>query len=168
MQVILETDRLNLRQFELQDAEFIISLLNSPGWLKYIGDRNVKTIEEAEQYLLKGPLNSFKVNGYGLAMVELKDSKLPIGMCGLIRRDYLQLPDIGFAFLPEYIGKGYGFEIAKATLDYAFQQLKFSGVFAITLAENVNSIKLIERIGLKFLKNIIVPDDNEELMLFST
>ncbi|CAN5535439.1 GNAT family N-acetyltransferase [soil metagenome] len=168
MDLVLETERLNLRQFELQDAEFIISLLNSPGWLKYIGDRNVKTTEEAELYLLNGPMNSFKVNGFGLAMVELKDSNVPIGMCGLIRRDYLQLPDIGFALLSEYMGMSYGFEIAKATLDYALHELKLPGILAITLPDNVQSIKLIERIGMSFVKNIIVPDDNEELMLFST
>ena len=102
---ILRTERLQLRRFCFDDSEFIISLLNSEGWLKYIGDRNVKTKEQAENYLKNGPLKSYEQNGFGLSMVETRNGK-PIGMCGLIKRNYLEHPDIGFAFLPEFSSMG--------------------------------------------------------------
>ena len=119
MKNILETERLLLREFSTEDASFIIELLNSPGWIKYIGDRNVKTPEQASEYLLNGPIKSYAVNGYGLWLVEKKDDQAKIGMCGIIRRETLKDPDIGFAFLPEFSGKGYAYEIAKACLDHA-------------------------------------------------
>jgi RimJ/RimL family protein N-acetyltransferase len=95
---ILETKRLRLREFTLEDTAFILDLLNSPGWLRYIGDRGVKTEEQAKNYLLNGPIKSYTKNGYGLSMVERKDDNKPIGMCGIIKRDTLENPDIGFAF----------------------------------------------------------------------
>lgn len=167
MTAILETERLRLRYFTLDDTEFIIQLLNSPGWLKFIGDRNVRTAEEATAYLLNGPMKSYEVNGYGLCMVETKADNKPIGMCGIINRANLEGQDIGFAFLPEYIGMGYGYEIASATLEYAMNELKLPQVFAITLPTNPRSIKLLEKIGLQFKKKFTMPDEDEELMLFS-
>jgi len=166
MKYILETERLTLREFTTDDTAFIIELVNSPGWLQFIGDRNIKTTEQAIAYLENGPMKSYRDNGFGLAMVETKDSKTPIGMCGIIRRDTLDNPDIGFAFLPGFIGKGYGFEIAVATLAYATQQLNLPVICAITVPHNVNSIKLLEKIGLKFIKTISSPE-NEELLLYS-
>src|SRR5688572_21540231 len=118
MNYFLETQRLGLREFTRDDAVFIVELLNTPGWLQFIGDRNVKTKEQAIIYLENGPLKSYKENGFGSWMVELKEDKTPIGMCGILRRESLENPDIGFAFLPEYTGKGYAFEIASATLSY--------------------------------------------------
>jgi RimJ/RimL family protein N-acetyltransferase len=165
MKKILETERLVLREFDLGDTPFIIELLNSPGWLQYIGDRNVKTDDDAKRYLENGPMKSYADNGFGLSMVMLKD-KTSIGMCGIINRADLEHPDIGFAFLPEYIGKGYGLEIARATLDYAKNILKLSVVLGITVPENQSSIKLLERIGLKHDKNIMM--GQEELMLFTS
>ncbi len=168
MEHILETERLRLRCFTLDDTEFIIRLLNSPGWLEFIGDRNVKTGEQAKAYLLNGPLKSYEVNGYGLCMVEIKADNTPIGMCGIINRANLEGQDIGFAFLSEYIGLGYGYEIASATLDYAMNELKLLRVFAITLPANKPSIKLLEKIGMRFQKNFTFPDEDEVLMLFSS
>ena len=167
MSVILETERLRLRQFTLGDTEFIIRLLNSPGWLEFIGDRNVKTEEQAQAYLSNGPLKSYEVNGYGLCLVETKNDNTPIGMCGIINRVNMEGQDIGFAFLTEYIGKGYGYEIASATLDHAMKELKLPRVFSITLPANKPSIKLLEKIGLEYKKNFTFPDETEELMLFS-
>jgi len=167
MNQILETERLRLRRFALDDAEFIIRLLNSPGWLEFIGDRNVKTEEQAKAYLQNGPLKSYEVNGYGLCMVETKADNKPIGMCGIINRANLEGQDIGFAFLSEYIGLGYGYEIASAVLNYAMNELKLPRVLAITLPTNKPSIKLLEKIGLEFKKNFTFPDEDEELMLFS-
>jgi RimJ/RimL family protein N-acetyltransferase len=164
---ILQTERLRLRPFNLDDWEFIILLLNSEGWLKYIGDRNVKTKEQAHNYLKNGPLKSYELNGFGLWMVETRDGT-PIGMCGLIKRDYLEHPDIGFAFLPEFSSIGYGYEIASAVLVHARNDLSMTTILAITVPNNVKSIGLLEKIGLRFIKSFRTEPDAEELMLYST
>lgn len=168
MKNIIETERLTLREFTTADTQFIIQLLNSPGWLEFIGDRNVKTEEQAVNYLLNGPVKSYRENGFGLSLVESKESKTPIGMCGLIKRDHLDNPDIGFAFLPEFTGKGFAYEIVKATMDYAKDVLNISTVLAVTVPANEKSIKLLEKIGLKFYETITFPGETEELMLFSS
>lgn len=165
--LVIETERLLLRPFTIEDSIFIIELLNSPGWLKFIGDRHVKTKEQAENYLINGPLKSYSENGFGLSLVQLKNTKTSIGMCGLLKRDYLENPDIGFAFLPEYTGKGYAYEIAKATIIHANDILKLSRIMAITMPSNKASIGLLEKIGLIYLKTISSPTSTEELMLFS-
>jgi RimJ/RimL family protein N-acetyltransferase len=164
---ILETERLRLRLFQLDDAAFIIELLNSPGWLEYIGDRNIKTYEQAKNYLENGPLKSYKQNGFGLCMVQTKEGA-PIGMSGILRRDNLEHPDIGFALLPEYQSQGYAFEIADAVLKYGKSDLQISTIFAITLPRNLKSIRLLERIGLRFVKPISFAPSDEELSLYST
>lgn len=166
MTLILETERLILRQFDLNDTDFILKLLNSPGWLRFIGDRNIRTTEDAKDYLINGPIKSYQTIGFGLSLVALKDNELPIGMCGIIKRDNLENVDIGFAFLDEYTGKGYAFEIASATIKYAKEVLKLETILAITDPKNVNSIKLLNKIGLSFDKIIKFPEKNEELMLF--
>lgn len=167
MNIILETERLVLREFTTEDTPFIIELLNSPGWLEYIGDRNVRTEEEARLYLQNGPLKSYELNGFGLSMVELKDGKIPIGMCGIIKRDNLHGPDIGFALLPAFTGKGYAYEVASATLAYATNQLKLPRVLAIVMPVNKPSIKLLEKIGLKCTGTFSFPGAAEELLLYS-
>ena len=167
MTTILETERLVLRQFSLEDAPFIIELLNTKGWIEFIGDRNVKTKEQAEQYLKSGPMKSYAVHGYGLSLVALKDSHRPIGMCGIINRTDLEHPDIGFAFLPEYTGKGYAFEIANATIQFAKSKLKLPIIYGITVANNKPSIKLLEKIGLSYINTIKIQGDEEDLLLYS-
>ena len=166
MNYILETEKLKLRELTMDDTSFIIELVNSTGWLKYIGDRNIKTTEQAKSYLENGPLKSYQESGFGLWLVETKDTKNPIGMCGLLRRDYLNHPDIGFAFLPEFIGKGFGFEAAAATLSLAKDQLKILTLYAITMPTNYASIKLLEKIGMKFIKSISPHGSQEELHLY--
>ncbi len=167
MENILETERLILRQFTTDDSKFIVQLLNSPGWIEFIGDRNIKTEERAKEYLQKGPLKSYEVNRFGLSLVEMKNDRTPIGMCGILKRDNLENPDIGFAFLPEFTGKGFAFEIANATMVYAKDKLKLPVIFAITVSNNKTSIKLLEKIGMKFIKLFCLPNDHEELMLYS-
>ncbi len=167
MDSIIETERLILREFTFDDTKFILDLLNSPGWLEFIGDRNVKTENDAKEYLQNGPMKSYSENGFGLSMVELKSTKIPIGMCGILRRDSLEHPDIGFAFLPEFTGKGYAFEIANATIAFAKNKLKIKTIHAITLPRNKTSIKLLTKIGMKFVKPIFLPNDKDELMLYS-
>ncbi len=165
--VILETERLRLREFALNDTLFIIELLNSPGWLKFIGDRNVRTQEEAQSYLQEGPLTSYRENGFGLWMVERKSDTLAIGMCGILRRKALEHPDIGFAFLPAFHGNGYAFEAASATLRLASETLNIPALSAITLADNVKSICLLEKNGFKFIKPFCLPERDEVLQLYS-
>ena len=167
MKTILETERLRLREFSQNDTDFIIDLLNSPGWIKYIGDRKVKTKEDAFAYLENGPLKSYKDNGYGLSMVELIDGNVPIGMSGIINRKTLETPDIGFAFLPGFEGKGYGFEIASAIVKHARNLLGIPKISAITLNDNVSSKKLLLKLGFSFSKYIKDPVTNEELLLYT-
>ena len=164
---LLETERLILRRFTVRDSAFIIDLLNTEGWIKYIGEKNVKTIEEARAYLENGPLKSYRNNEFGLALVELKVDHVPIGMCGLINRDYLDYLDVGFAFLPNYTGQGYAFEIVTKTIGHAFDKLKQDKLLAITLPHNYSSIRLLTKIGFAFSRNIVSPDTNEELCLYS-
>ena len=167
MNYILETERLRLREFTLGDTSFILELVNSPGWLQFIGDRNIRTAERAETYLQNGPISSYKVHGFGLSLVEEKESGKPVGMCGMIRRADLTEPDIGFAFLPAFTGLGYAFEMADATMRYAKEQLGLSEVVAITVPENERSIKLLEKLGMRYVKTFCFPGKEEELLLYS-
>src|SRR5438132_1673522 len=123
MKNILETTRLRVREFVPADAPFIIKLVNTPTWIENIGDRNIHTNEDAVRYIENGPMKSYALHGFGLYLVEKKQNDLPIGMCGILRRDYLEIPDIGFAFLPEYHGQGFAYEVANATINYAREQL---------------------------------------------
>ena len=167
-EIVINTKRLILRKFTLKDAPFMLELLNTPDWLRFIGDRNVHTIEQTEQYLLNGYLKSYETHGFGFYAVMLKETEELIGICGLIKRDTLEDVDIGFAFLPQFMGKGFGFEAASATLHYALDTLKLKKIIAIVDPENVVSIALIKKIGLHFEKMIqLSHKDIELIMLFS-
>jgi RimJ/RimL family protein N-acetyltransferase len=149
--LILETERLNLRRFSADsDAPFALTLLNEPSFLQYIGDKKVRNLDDARQYLLNGPIASYEKNGFGLYAVELKESQTSIGMCGLIKREELPEPDIGFAFLPEFWKKGYAFEAAAAVMKDARETLNLDRILAIVNPENYASMKLLERLGLRF------------------
>lgn len=163
---ILETKRLYLRQFNPNDTDFILQLLNSPGWLEFIGDRQVRTKEQAVNYIIDGPMKSYEINGFGLSLVALHDHT-PIGMCGLIRRESLENVDIGFAFLPEYMGHGYALEIADATMKFAHETLKMNTILAITVPSNTRSIRLLNKIGLQFDKVVQFPTSTQDLLLFT-
>jgi len=166
MTYVLETERLRMREFTLADTAFIIELLNSPGWLEFIGDRNVHTPEQARLYLENGPLKSYQVHGYGLSMVERKDDGMPVGMCGVLNRDTLECPDIGFAFLPAHHAQGYAFEIAQATLDHAKETLGLPRVAAITVPGNSRSIRLLEKLGLRYVRSFSSPGSDELLSYY--
>lgn len=166
MKKILETERLILREFTLADAAFILQLLNTEAWLKNIGDRNVKTLEQAEIYLLNGPIKSYAENGFGLCMIEIKEGGFPAGMCGIIKRANMNKPDIGFAFLPGYMGMGYATEIAKATLAFAKNVLQIPEVCAIVLPSNGASISVLEKAGLQFMEKFSFPGSEELLLLY--
>lgn len=163
---LFETKRLLLSRFTLKDAPFILELLNDPAWLRYIGDKNVKTLKAAKDYIRKGPQESYARLGFGLYAVKLRRSGKPIGMCGLLRRDTLDDADIGFAFLPQFTGKGYAFESAEVVLKHAHAALGMKRILAITSIDNHSSVKLLERLGFRFRKRVRLGSSAEELNLF--
>lgn len=154
--------------FTLNDAPFILELLNMPAWLEFIGDRGVRTLQDAENYLITGPLTSYEQLGYGAYRVWVKASGQPIGMCGLFKREMLDAPDIGFAFLPGHTGTGYGYEAASAVMTYARETLGISRILGFTSPMNQPSIHLLEKLGLRFEKKIMYKGDGEESLLFGT
>jgi RimJ/RimL family protein N-acetyltransferase len=165
---VLETERLQLRQLDAGDAAFILELLNDPSFLRYIGDRGVRTIEDATRYILEGPVQSYARHGFGLWLVELKDAAAtPIGICGLVKRDALPDADIGYAFLPRFRSRGYAYESAAAVMGYATGALGLRRVLAITNPDNAVSIKVLEKLGLKFERLTRLSDDAPEIMLFA-
>ena len=162
----LETSRLIIRPLTQDDAGFIVELLNTPSFLEFIGDRGVKTIEDGKAYLLKGPIRSYADHGFGLCLMQLKEDSTPFGMCGLIKRDGLDDVDLGFALLPAYEGKGYGFEAASTVMAFGREELGLQRIVAITIQANKNSIHLLEKLGFVYEKTTKLPGDEEELMLF--
>ena len=166
MKSITETERLIIREIEEDDGKFINELLNSPGFLKYIGDRGVRSDDDARVFIRDRYRKSYSENGYGLYAVLLKEDLTPVGMCGFVRRDTLPGPDLGFAFLPIYEGKGFGTESSKALLEFGRAQLGFDRLYAITTLDNQASIHLLEKLGFTFDK-IIENPDGERINLFS-
>ena len=164
---ILETERTILREVTRGDAEFVLDLLNQPSFIKFIGDRNVRTIAEARDYIESRFTESYKKFGFGMWAVELKENNAPIGICGFVKRDSLPDADIGFAFLPQYERKGYAFESAVAVMKYGRNILQLKRVLAITSKDNESSGRLLGKLNFKFERLIVLPDDDEELKLFS-
>jgi ribosomal-protein-alanine N-acetyltransferase len=150
------------------DAEFMLTLLNEPSWLRFIGDRGVRSIEDAKHYILSGPVEMYKNLGYGFCVVESRETTYSLGICGLTKRSYLEDADIGFALLSEYCGNGYAFEAASAVLDYALYELKLTRVLATTRLDNVGSQSLLEKLGLQFQRVITHPDGDRDLKLYAT
>ncbi|QNJ99197.1 GNAT family N-acetyltransferase [Constantimarinum furrinae] len=166
--VLLETNRLQLRKFSLADAPFIYKLMNSEGWLKNIGDRRINNLEDAKAYIEKHYIVSNEDRGYGAYIVIYKKTGLAVGSCGLYKRESLDHPDIGFAFLPEYLRNGFGYESAAALMEFARKNYKISKFHGVTIKENKASIHLLKKLGLFETGTISLTDDTEELLLFST
>ena len=164
---ILETERLILRQFTAEDAEFILELVNEPAFIQNIGDRGVRSVPDAIRYIETGPVASYARFGFGLYLVELKESGESIGMCGLIKRDSLDDVDIGYAFLPKFWSKGYAVESALAVKEYGRNVIGLKRILGITDPANEGSIRVLEKIGLKFEKMIRLSADDIELKLFA-
>jgi RimJ/RimL family protein N-acetyltransferase len=164
---IVETDRLILRLMTVEDAEFILELLNEPSFIQNIGDRNVRTTEDARAYILNGPMKSYQKNGFGLCLVLLKETHEPIGIFGLIKRTGLDDVDIGYALLPRFWSKGYAVEAARATKTYAKDVIHLNRIVAITDPTNQASIRVLEKIGLRFEKMVRFSPDDIELKLFA-
>lgn len=164
--IILETDRLTLSEICLDDADFILKLMNTSSWLKFIGDRGLRTKEDARNYITNVLMPTYKNFGFGFYLTKRKEDNAPIGICGLVKRDALEHVDIGFAFLPQYEGKGYGNESASSILSYAQTMLNFKTILSITNSENKRSIALLNKLGFRFQKMILMPNETEEIMLF--
>ena len=163
---ILETERLILREIAESDDEFILDLLNQSSFIKNIGDRNVRNLQQAREFIENRYRRSYAENGYGLYAVELKDTAEIIGLCGFVKREGLPDADIGFAFLPQFEKKGFALESAAAAMKYVGEVLKLRRVLAITTQNNESSIKLLKKLNFKFEGLINLPNDAEQLNLF--
>jgi ribosomal-protein-alanine N-acetyltransferase len=164
--MVLETQRLILRRFTLEDAAFVLELVNDPAWLANIGDRKVRTLEDARGYLRKGVLAMYERVGFGMYVVTLKESGESIGSCGLIQREELPDVDIGFAFLPRHRGRGFAFESAAAVMEYGTGVIGLKRIVAIVSAKNQPSIRVLEKIGLRFERTIRFGEE-EEIPLYA-
>jgi len=164
----LLTERLRIRRMDVSDAGFMLALLNQPSWLQFIGDRGVRTLDDARNYILQGPVAMVERLGYGFGVVEAIASAEPLGICGLAKRDYLDDADIGFAFMPQHCGQGYAHEAASAVLAFAHAELGMARVLATTRTTNSQSQKLLEKLGLRFERMIAHPDGDRELMLYAS
>jgi RimJ/RimL family protein N-acetyltransferase len=164
---IIETERLILREMSADDKVFFLELINEPAWKQNIGDRGVRTEDGAREYILERIVSSYEKFSFGLWLVELKESDVSTGICGLIKRDTLKDVDIGFAFLERFWSKGYAVESALAVMDYAKNKLALKRVAAITVPENLGSIKVLEKIGMKFEKMIKMPGDEKKIKFFA-
>jgi RimJ/RimL family protein N-acetyltransferase len=164
---VIETERLVLRRLDLDDTGFIFELVNDPDWLRHIGDKNVRSLDDARAYLVNGPLAMYAQHGFGLFAVERREDGAPIGMCGLIKRDTLDDVDIGFAYLPAYRAQGYAREAAAATLAYARDALGMKRVVAIVSPANHASARLLERVGLRYESAVRPAEDRDPVDLFA-
>jgi RimJ/RimL family protein N-acetyltransferase len=164
---LLETERLSLNHLTLEDAPFILELLNQPSFIKNIGDRGVRSLADAQRYIQDGPLSSYQKHGFGLYRVDLKEQRIPIGMCGLLKRDSLPDVDIGYAFLERFHAQGYGYEAASAVMEHS-RVLGLKRVLAIVSPDNDGSIRVLEKIGLCFDKLMRMPGEDHDVKLFAS
>ena len=162
---VIETARLILRRLTTDDAEFMLALLNEPSFLQFIGDRGVRTIEDAERYILNGPVENYARLGFGLYLTVRKDDGLPIGICGLLKRPALADVDIGFAFRPASWGQGYGLESARAVMEHGARDVGLTRIVAITSPANRTSKVLLARLGLRFEEMIRLSPEADEVEL---
>jgi RimJ/RimL family protein N-acetyltransferase len=165
--IVCESPRLRLRHLTQHDAAFILELLNEPEFIRNIGDREVRSLEDARRYIRSGTVTGYEKSGFGLYLVELQEDATPIGICGLLKRDYLDDVDVGFALSEKFRNRGYAFEAACAVMRYGQQVLRLGRIVAITAPDNHASIKVLRRLGLEFERNIRVPDVARDTSLFT-
>jgi RimJ/RimL family protein N-acetyltransferase len=165
--IVCETPRLRLRHLTQHDAAFILELLNEPEFIRNIGDREVRTLEDARRYIRSGTVTGYEKLGFGLYLVELQEDATPIGVCGLLKRDYLDDVDVGFALGASFRNQGYAFEAAGAVLRHGQEVLRLGRIVAITSPDNHASIKLLRRLGLEFERTIRIPDVDRGTSLFT-
>lgn len=166
--IVCETERLIIQHLNLDDADYILKQLNEASFIQFIADKQVRTIDDAKQYLLNGPITSYQKLGFGLNLVLLKQTGAPIGMCGILKRDELEYPDIGYAFLPEFWGKGYAGEASEAVLINAVDIHKLNTILAVTHPNNKASNNLLSRIGFKHTGSVELYNSNNNLYIYNT
>ena len=166
-QVVLTTERLTLRHATTADHRFMFELVNDPAFIRNIGDRGVRTMADAERYVLDGPISSYEKFGFGMYVAALRESGTPIGLCGFVKRDWLPDVDLGFAFLPHYRSQGYAYESASAVRRYGHEVLGLTRIVAIVSPANADSIRLLEKIGLRFESMVRPANENADIKLFS-
>lgn len=164
--MILETTRLTVRRFCLYDAPFIVTMLNDPSFIEHVGDKGVRSLDDAQRYLLDGPLASYERHGHGLWRIDLRECGTTIGMAGILKRDCLDDVDLGYSFLPAYWGRGYAFEVTSAVMTYARTQLGFSRIVAVVNEDNEASIKVLTKLGFTFQRMICFDTAGEGLPLY--
>jgi RimJ/RimL family protein N-acetyltransferase len=165
--ILTTTERLTISKVTLADAPFFLELVNTPNFKKYIGDKNLSSIAGVEDYLKAGILKSYEDHGFSYYTLRLHDSEEILGIVGILKRDNLECPDIGFAMLPQFEGKGYGYESSVAMMQLAKAQFGIDKIAAITLEHNTNSINLITKLGLEFEKKVKPFADEAELLFFA-
>lgn len=163
---VLETSRLLLCHLSEEDAPFILELLNDPAFIRYIGDKAVRSLDDAKDYLRSGPLQSYAQHGFGLFLTILRKDHTSIGISGLLQRDELDDPDLGFAFLPGYRSQGYATEAAAAVLEFG-KGLGMRRIVAITSPDNHNSIRLLQKVGLRFEDTITLGEQTKRVNLYA-
>jgi RimJ/RimL family protein N-acetyltransferase len=168
MKIVLETDRLVLRQVIPADDEFLLVLMNEPAFHQNIGDRGIRTLADARAYIEKRFTSRYAELGYGLYLVESKAEQTAMGISGFVKRDFLPHPDIGFAFLQKFRARGYGFESGAAVMKYGTTALGFEQIYGVTAPANTGSIRLLEKLGLHFEKQFRMPEHQHDSLLFVT
>ncbi|MFT7689104.1 MAG: ribosomal-protein-alanine N-acetyltransferase [Candidatus Azotimanducaceae bacterium] len=163
--IVAESERLILRKLKVSDSAFILEIYNTDGFLRFIGDRNIRSLEDAQTFLVESPLKMYCEHGISLYRVELKSNGEPVGLCGLINRDSSVDIDIGYAFLPAFCGKGYAIEAARVTLDFARNTLKVNRVVAITQTDNKTSIALLLKLGMTREGDYTDPASKEDVKI---
>lgn len=162
----LETARLVLRRLDFDDAPFLVTLLNEPSFLANIGDRGVRSIDDAHRYLREGPMAMYEQHGFGLWHTARKSDGVPVGMCGLLKRDILPDVDVGYAFLPEYWGVGYAFEAAHAVVRHGAGKFSLERVIGVVSEGNTSSIRVLEKLGMSFERMVAMRADEPPVRLY--
>ena len=164
-EAVLETERLRLRRLGVEDAPFIGRLLNDADFLRHIGDRGVRTVEEARAYIAAGPVASHREHGFGTDLVVRREDGAPLGVCGIMRKPWLEEPDLAYAFLPEGRGRGWAREAAAAVLADAQRRLGLTSLVAVVTPDNAPSLRLLEALGFERADGVADPTSGAELVL---
>ena len=163
---VLNTERLELSWLTLDDTPLMLAIWNDPAFVRYVADRGVRTLDQARAAVEAGPLRLYAEYGYGPFRLRRRDDGMDIGICGLFRRDGFADPDIGFAILPDFCGKGYGFEASAAVLEYAHDTLGLSRIKAIVSPQNAASIGLLEKLGMRYERRVRMPGEDHDISLY--
>ncbi len=163
----ITTPRLRLRLLEQADSVFYLRLINDKSFIENIRDKGIRTVDGAWDDIQKGPLESQKLRGFSMYLVELAENATPLGLCGLVKRETLPDADLGYAFMPKFAGKGYAHEAAIAVLELAFQQLNLTKLAAITTPDNLASNKLLQKLGFKIERVGSIGEDTEILNIYA-